>query len=57
MADAAAEQAHFPENRGEDRQRFHADAYTHRGDKYGRADAGEKLIGIARQDPVSGETA
>src|SRR5580704_1628452 len=56
MADAAAEQAHFAENRSENRQRIHTDANPDRGDELDGTDAGEELVWMTRQDPTASET-
>ncbi len=55
MADATAEQAHFSQDRSQDGERLHADAYAHRRGKDGRTHAGKKFEREARQDPVSGK--
>ncbi len=51
------EPVHFAQDRAEDRKGFHSKGYSHCRDEYGRTDARKELLGIAPQNPVSGETA
>ena len=57
MADASAKQLHFPQDRAQDWKRFHSDADPNRRDEFSWADAGKKLVGMPRQNPIAGEQA
>ena len=57
MPDAPAKQIHFAQHRTEHRQRGDTGADAHRRGELDRADTGRQLLWVARQDPVSYNTA
>jgi hypothetical protein len=55
MPNGVSQQPHFADDRSENGKRLHAHDYPDRRDEFRPIDPRQKFLGIARQDPVTGE--